>query len=164
MDTNERIVSDENKMNNHSFNNIRIKEQLPGTDDYWDLFATTGWNNEYNFSAADLAKAIANSWYAISAFDSGKLIGFGRVIADGLHHALIVDIIVHPEYQGIGIGTAILKGLLKRCKDEKIRDIQLFAAADKYGFYEKHGFRARPHNAPGMQYHEESSIDLRRGE
>ena len=131
---------------------IQFKEQLPCAIEYRDLYAPTGWNDEYNFSPEDLKKSIANSWYAMSAFDSGKLVGFGRVIADGVHHALIVDIIVRPEYEAIGISTAIVNGLVKKCREEKIRDIRLFAADDKYRFYEKHGFKARPHNAPGMEY------------
>ena len=32
-----------------------------------------------------------------------------------------------------------------------IRDIQLFAATNKFAFYEKFGFEKRPINAPGMQ-------------
>ena len=131
---------------------IQFKEQLPSIDAYWDLFNTTGWNSEYHFTADDLKKAIEKSWYALSAFDSDKLIGFGRVIADGVHHALIVDIIVHPQYQGKGVGSELLQKLVGKCKEEKIRDIQLFAASDKYVFYEKHGFEQRPRNAPGMQY------------
>lgn len=133
-------------------NSIQCKEQLPTINEYWDLFNTTGWNNEYKFTPIDLERAIEKSWYALSAFDSGKLIGFGRVLADGVHHALIVDLIVHPQYQGYGIGSLLLERLVAKCKEENIRDIQLFAAADKYEFYEKHGFEQRPRNAPGMQY------------
>ena len=79
---------------------ITFRETLPDINDYWDLFQTTGWNKEYNFSIQDLNKAIQNSWYSISVYDSDKLIGFGRIIADGVHHALIVDLIIHPDYQG----------------------------------------------------------------
>jgi ribosomal protein S18 acetylase RimI-like enzyme len=137
---------------------VQFNEQLPNISDYWILFNTTGWNNEYNFTPADLKKAIGSSWHALSAFDSDKLIGFGRVIADGVHHALIVDIIVHPQYQGKGIGSLLLEKLVKKCREANIRDIQLFAAADKYRFYEKHGFEKRPQNAPGMQYRRFDSI------
>ena len=139
-------------MNLQLLSSLQYKEQLPAINEYWDLFNTTGWNNEYKFTVVDLEKAIEKSWYALSAFESDKLIGFGRVIADGVHHALIVDIIVHPQYQSNGIGSLLLERLVKKCKEENIRDIQLFAAADKYGFYEKHGFEQRPHNAPGMHY------------
>ena len=127
-------------------------DQLPDPEKYWDLFQTTGWNLEYNFSRSDLARAIQNSWYAISIYKSDDLIGFGRIIADGVHHALIVDLIIHPDHQGLGLGSRLLDRLVQKCKDNKIRDIQLFAARDKSEFYEKSGFEKRPPDAPGMQF------------
>ena len=130
---------------------IIFKETLPDIKEYWNLFQTTGWNQDYNFSVQDLANAIQNSWYSMSIYDSDKLIGFGRVIADGVHHALIVDLIIHPDYQSKGFGSRLLDKLVSKCKKNKIRDIQLFSAGDKYAFYEKFGFEKRPNNAPGMQ-------------
>jgi N-acetylglutamate synthase-like GNAT family acetyltransferase len=125
---------------------------LPDLYDYWDLFETTGWNNEYGFNKQDLHNALIKSWYALSIYDSKKLIGFGRVIADGVHHALIVDLIIHPDYQNKGLGTTLLNRLVQKCLESNIRDIQLFAAKDKSGFYNKFGFESRPTDAPGMQY------------
>jgi len=130
---------------------VTFKDKLPDFKDYWDLFQTTGWNQKYNFSIKDLANAIQSSWYSTSIYDSDILIGFGRIIADGVHHALIVDLIIHPDYQGQGLGSKLLERLVTKCKDNKIRDIQLFAAKDKFAFYEKFGFEKRPINAPGMQ-------------
>jgi len=130
---------------------LSFKETLPDINDYWDLFQTTGWNQEYNFTIQELADAIQNSWYSVSLYDIDKLIGFGRVIADGVHHALIVDLIIEPDYQGKGFGSKLLDKLVNKCKESRIRDIQLFAAQDKYAFYEKFGFEKRPLSAPGMQ-------------
>ena len=72
----------------------------------------------------DLTKAIQNSWYSTSLYDSNKLIGFGRVIADGVHHALIVDLIIHPDYQNMGLGSRLLDRLICRCKENQIRGIK----------------------------------------
>lgn len=135
---------------------IIFKEKIPDIHQYWALFQTTGWNDEYGFSVTDLKKAIQNSWYSVSIYHLENLIGFGRVISDGVHHALIVDLMIHPDYQGKGIGGKLLDRLLKKCRNDKIRDIQLFAAKNKYHFYEKNGFEKRPLNAPGMQYKEKS--------
>ena len=131
---------------------ITYLESLPAIDNYWDIFTETGWNQNYKFNKNDLEKAIKNSWYVISAYDKDKLIGFGRVISDGIHHALIVDMIINKNYQGNGIGGILLNMLLDKCKEHNIRDIQLFSAKDKYNFYEKFNFEKRPENAPGMQY------------
>ena len=96
-------------------------------------------------------EALQHTWYAVSAYDADRFVGFGRVISDGVLHALIVELIVTPEYQEQGIGSAILNELVAKCRAAKIRDIQLFCARDKVGFYAKHGFVARPDDAPGMQ-------------
>ena len=138
-------------MTNRIQETVLFRETLPELKEYWDLFQTTGWNQEYNFSIQDLTNAVHNSWYAISMYHSNTLIGFGRVIADGVHHALIVDLMIHPDYQNNGLGSRLLDKLVSKCKEHRIRDIQLFAAKDRYAFYEKHGFEKRPANAPGMQ-------------
>lgn len=124
----------------------------PNRDDFFQLFETTGWNKKYKLSADELIEAIRNSWYKTSAYDGNLLIGYGRILADGIAHALLLDIIIHPDYQGKYIGQEILDRLVAKCKKHKIRDIQLFCAKDKVGFYEKNGFITRPDNAPGMEY------------
>jgi N-acetylglutamate synthase-like GNAT family acetyltransferase len=60
-------------------------------------------------------------------------------------------LIIHPDYQGRGLGSRVLERLVQNCKEHNIRDIQLFSAKDKSEFYEKFGFEKRPTNAPGMQ-------------
>ncbi len=44
----------------------------------------------------------------VTAADSaGSLVGFVNVIGDGGRHAVLLDTIVEPEYQGHGIGRAL---------------------------------------------------------
>lgn len=124
----------------------------PNKEDFFALFETTGWNKKYQLSADELIEAIRNSWYKISAYDKNQLIAYGRIISDGIAHALLLDIIIHPDYQGKYIGKEILFRLVEKCKKHGIKDIQLFCAKEKIGFYEKYGFVVRPENAPGMEY------------
>lgn len=130
---------------------IILSERLPERNEYFSLFLTTGWNKDYQASPVELQKANKSSWFAVSAYDSDKLVGFGRVVTDFVLHAMIFDMIVLPDYQGRGIGTMIMETLVKKCKDQGIRDIQLFCAKGKRAFYEKNGFEARAEDAPGMQ-------------
>lgn len=131
--------------------NIEYRETNPDKKGYFDLFQTTGWNEEYHFTPDELERALVSSWCAVSAFHDSKLVGYGRAIADGIHHALIVDMIVRPDYQGQGIGGTILEKIIQKCRAHKIRDVQLFCAKGKVGFYEKFGFVSRPADAPGME-------------
>jgi GNAT superfamily N-acetyltransferase len=130
---------------------IVLREQLPDKDEYFSLFATTGWNEDYKASPDDLERTNRNSWLVVSAYDEDKLVGFGRVVTDFVLHAMIYDMIVLPDYQGRGIGTMIMERLLNRCREQGIRDVQLFCAKGKRGFYERNGFEARAEDAPGMQ-------------
>ena len=100
---------------------IKYETERPNIDQYWILFNSTGWNKEYKFSIEELETAIEKSWYSISVYINQKLIGFGRILSDGIHHALIVDLIIYPKYQGNGIGSEILKRLLKVCTEKKYK-------------------------------------------
>lgn len=130
---------------------LTYSNQIPGRKEFFQLFESTGWNKKYRLNAEDLEVALKNSWFRISAYDGDRLVGFGRVICDGTVHALILDLIVLPDYQGRGIGGNILKMLVDECLLHGIRDIQLFSAAGKGAFYRKRGFVERPAQAPGME-------------
>ena len=131
---------------------IDFQVEMSSQEQFWDLFQTTGWNGTYHLSPQELFRAVSSNWFAVSAFDGDGLVGFGRVVSDGVLHAMIYEMIVLPEYQGQGIGARILHMLIQRCLEANIRDIQLFCARGKRGFYEKFGFVARSDEAPGMYY------------
>jgi ribosomal protein S18 acetylase RimI-like enzyme len=130
---------------------ITYTNTLPTVESFFVLFQSTGWNDAHPRSAAQLHTGIQHSWYVVSAYDENKLVGFGRILSDGILHALIVELIVLPDYQGRGIGSTILNNLVAECKAHNIYDVQLFCAQGKSGFYEKYGFEKRPSDAPGMQ-------------
>ena len=131
---------------------IDFRSEIPGKDQVWELFQTTGWNEKYGLLSADLLRALHASWYMLCAYEGDRLVGFGRLVSDGVLHAMIYELIVLPEYQGQGIGGELLERLVETCQGAGVRDIQLFCAKWKREFYEKRGFKARPDDAPGMQY------------
>jgi GNAT superfamily N-acetyltransferase len=131
---------------------ISYRIELPSNDQFARLYETTGWNEEAHLSPAELGKALEASWYAVAAYDGERLIGFGRVVGDGVMYAMIHDMIVTRDFQGQGIGTRILEMLVKQCLAAQIRGIQLMSARGKREFYEHHGFVVRPEDGPGMQY------------
>jgi len=131
---------------------VDIRPELPANYQFWELFQTTGWNEKYGLSGDELIQALRSSWFVLSAYDSERLVGFGRLVSDGVMHAMIYDLIVLPDYQGQGIGGKILEKLVNKCQKTGVRDIQLFCARGKRDFYEKRGFKARPEDSPGMEY------------
>ena len=131
---------------------IEYRTQAPDPDAFLALFETTGWNEAYRATSDDLARGLEGSWHTLSAYDGERLVGFGRLVSDGALHAMVFDLIVHPTHRRRGIGSEILRRLTAECRRRGVRDVQLFAARGKREFYERHGFSARPGDAPGMEF------------
>jgi predicted N-acetyltransferase YhbS len=66
------------------------------------------------------------------------LIGFGRALSDGVYQAALYDVAVLPEFQGKGVGTAIVKNILDRLAS---CNVILYASPGKEAFYRALGFR-----------------------
>ncbi|MBQ2798726.1 MAG: GNAT family N-acetyltransferase [Ruminiclostridium sp.] len=111
---------------------------------------SVGW---YELSERQLAAAKNNSVFAITALDGEKEVGSARVVGDGGYQFFISDVIVRPEYQGMGIGREMLNKLmncaLSVADDGETIMINLMSAKDKEGFYEKLGFMRRPNDERG---------------
>ena len=129
---------------------IEFSALNPNKEDFMKLHQTTGWNAKGLYTYEQLYTAICNSWYSVSIYHEKHLIGYGRIISDGIYQTFICDVMVHPEYQQRGIGKQLMESLLKKCDEEGIKWIQLFCAKGKQNFYEKLGFVSRDADAPGM--------------
>ena len=130
---------------------IEYRADVPDPVAFLRLFATTGWDPQGRLTAAAAAEALAHTWCGVSAYEGTRLVGTGRIIGDGVLHALIADVIVDPAYRHRGIGSAIVERLVAECRRQRIVDVQLFCARDIQPFYERLGFAARPGHAPGME-------------
>lgn len=68
-----------------------------------------------------------------------------------------------PEYQGCGIGSEMVKRLLDYVKCIAMPDtdisVSLMCAKDKEGFYERFGFKRRPHQYEGAGMELEMHIE-----
>lgn len=80
-----------------------------------------------------------NFWAGLRS-DEGVLIAFGYVCGMGLQHGYMEDILVHPAYQGQGIGSQIVKALLDKASSSGVDIVTLTFEPEKAGFYEKCGF------------------------
>ncbi len=82
--------------------------------------------------------AFRNSQLKVFAYDQNKVIGAGRALSDGVWRAAIYDVAVLPEYQGRGIGSAIVRHLIEAANVEVI---MLYVSPGKEAFYERFGFK-----------------------
>lgn len=87
----------------------------------------------------DLKLAFSNSMYKCFVFDDRVLVGAGRAVADGIDCSYLCDVAIHPDFQGRGLGKAIVARLTELSAGH--RKIILYANPGKEGFYEKLGFK-----------------------
>ena len=87
-----------------------------------------------NKSPDNLKTVFTASMYIFFVYNDKELIGAGRALADGVDCSYLCDLAVHPDYQGEGIGTQIIKKLINASKGHQ--KIILY----KETFYEKVGF------------------------
>ncbi len=123
---------------------IVIKENVKNVEEYNYLYNHVGWE-AYDDSISK--KALDNTYYSVSVYDDGKIIGYGRLIGDTICFMYIHDIMVLPEYQNKKIGTMIMNKLLDKIKEIKKENSELLvylgASKGREGFYEKFGFVRR---------------------
>jgi GNAT superfamily N-acetyltransferase len=120
-----------------------LTDGLPTPADYNRLRQKVAWG-EYDESV--IAAALPRSLYAVCAWAGEELVGMARVIGDGGLVYYIQDLIVLPEHQGRGIGSAMMARLMAYVAAHASPNtiVGLMAARGKEPFYERYGFTARP--------------------
>lgn len=91
-------------------------------------------------SIRDLRKAIDNSKPVISVWNGEQLIGFARATSDGVYRATIWDVVIHPEYQGKGLGIKLVETVLAH-PVMQVERVYLMTT-NQQNFYKKIGFQA----------------------
>ena len=112
------------------------------------LYKANGW------SAAEkpdeLYQALINSHSLITAWDGDKLVGLGNAISDGYLVVYYPHLLVHPDYQGRGIGKQIMAKMQEEYADFHMQ--VLVADREAIGFYEQAGFERAGKTQPMWIY------------
>lgn len=120
-----------------------LKEQLPTAEEFIAIRDLVGWGKA-DLKAATIS--LKRGLYTVCLRKKESLVGLGRVVGDGGLYFYLQDIIVHPDLQGRGHGSAIMALCMRYVKQYARHGsmVGLFAAKGKEGFYENWGFIKRP--------------------
>ena len=117
---------------------IEIKEGYPiEPADLQSLLKHAPWAQ--GRTVEGIGAMLSNTDYHFSAWDGKRLVGFARVLTDRVYRATLWDVVVHPDYQGKGVGDEMMNKILAHPVLSKIEKFWL-NTKDKFGFYEKFGF------------------------
>ena len=123
-------------------------DRLPEIDSVLSLYKALEWSAAKK--PEQLFLALQHSHSLVTAWDSDKLIGLGNAISDGHLVVYFPHLLVHPAYQGQGIGKKIIQGLFKRYEGFHMQ--MLTADAEAVAFYERMGFSRAGQTVPMWIY------------
>ena len=117
-----------------------IKEyETYNSEEILNLYASVGWTN-YTDNPEMLKNAYANSLKILGAYENEKLIGIIRVVGDGYSIIYIQDILIYPEYQHKGVGTALMKTVLEMYQQVYQKTLLTDNTEKTIRFYKSTGF------------------------
>lgn len=142
---------------NHNGSEVSGRRIFFSTDRDIDLYEleelcdAVGWSRR---PLRKVKKAIQHSFVVISMWEQRgthqQLIGFSRATSDHAFNATIWDVVVHPDFQGKGLGKALMNQVIKELRRQDISNITLFADPHVVDFYGDLGFVADPEGIKGM--------------
>ena len=121
-------------------------------DEYYELLSALDWKAP----AERLLRISLENGINVKYVLDGKTIGMARYVSDGGYAGLIMDVIVHPNYQKKGYGTKLIQYLIEylrsNIKEDEELMIQLLSAPGKQSFYSNFGFKVKKEVAEDGMY------------
>lgn len=125
---------------------VVVKYSFPKVEEFIKLFNSVGWERDKK----RIIEHKKHSCFAVSLYIENEIVGMGRVVGDGAYFT-IYDIVVDKKYQGLGIGSIIMREIVEWYKTIADDDTFLYvnACKNREPFYEKFGFRSRQNEDVG---------------
>ena len=125
--------------------------RTPSTEEYLHLRAMAGLSP---FSEEAARKGLPGTVFSALVLCEGSVVGMGRLIGDGGCFFQVVDIAVHPEHQGRGLGKMIMTAIMGLIESELPASayVSLIADVPANTLYEKFGFKETAPRSLGMAY------------
>lgn len=112
------------------------------------LYRANGWSSAEKPN--ELLPALRNAHSLVTARKSGQLVGIGNAISDGHLVVYYPHMLVHPEFQGQGIGRMMMTKMQSIYSD--FHQQMLTADGKAINFYETLGFERAGETEPMWIY------------
>lgn len=103
------------------------------------------------YSSEDIEIALGGTLFSVVVWDNEQPIGIARVVGDGRVSFFVKDVVVHPQWQGRGIGRLVMEQVMEYVNSAGADKayVGLMSTQGKEVFYERFGFHARPFGQEG---------------
>lgn len=108
-------------------------------DDLMVLYAHASWSGHR--TKPDVQRMLAGTTFVFGLVDpANRLIGFSRVLTDGVYRGTLFDVIVHPDLRGQGLVKLLLDAVLSHPVVGSLEKLELQCYEDKVPLYQRWGF------------------------
>lgn len=104
-----------------------------------NLMAAVGWGDETDYQPEEILRSVAA--YPLVAHcrnAGGLLVGYASAFTDGAFSTFIGELIVRPQFQRQGIGSALLALIVEECRGVPVYGTPF---EDSRNFFLERGFR-----------------------
>lgn len=108
-------------------------------DEIRRLYTAVGWT-AYTGNMPALREGFRNSLLTLAAYEGEDLLGLIRTVGDGATIVFIQDILVFPDKQRQGVGTALLRAVLDRFPNVRQIELATDSRPETVAFYRSMGF------------------------
>ncbi len=130
---------------------IRYAERTPTLEEYKALRDAVDWNLAKKGISDQRAQDSLNaSPLCVCAYEGDTIVGMVRVSGDVSMYGYIQDTIVLPTHKNRGIGSGLMRVLLRSLADKPGFLLGVCPSKVSVTFYEKLGFRKRPEMPNGF--------------
>lgn len=122
---------------------LRVLQPLPReyASQLLELFRAEWWTRHRRLP--DVERLLDTNRYCFGLVDADdRLVGFSRVVTDGVFKALVLDVIVHRDRRGRGEGRLLMERLLAHEELRHVAHFELYCLPEMIPFYERWGFTA----------------------
>ena len=108
-------------------------------DEILRLYDAVGWV-AYTKDPQALREGYRNSLLTLAAYEKDELLGIIRVVGDNATIIFVQDIVVFPEHQRKGVGSALLRAVMERFAHVRQLELTTDCTPKTIAFYKSLGF------------------------
>lgn len=124
---------------------MELREWLEGErlPQLMELFAAGWWTADRVPEGVAAMLEGSDLVFALVHRPDDRLVGFARVLTDGVYLAVVLDVLVAPDARGTGVGAMLMDAVVRHPRLAAVRSVELVCQPELFPYYRRWGFTER---------------------
>jgi GNAT superfamily N-acetyltransferase len=121
---------------------VELRERVEGErlPQLMELFAAGWWTADRVPEGVAAMLEGSDLVFALVHRPDDRLVGFARVLTDGVYLAVVLDVLVAPDARGTGVGAMLMDAVVRHPRLAAVRSVELVCQPELFPFYRRWGF------------------------